>query len=397
MAKKYERLTQEKIEEFAIWGESSTVEFKCNVNMSSDDNKEDLLESIISMSNTEGGYLIIGVCENDEKTGWDVKGTKLSIVAFQDWIANLWHEFVDPKDLFLFTTYSVKIDEESSCIVIHISDEPGRSFGYRMKGRSDHKTKGEKIAYKLLYRADSHDRYEEPATFFEHAYARMQRNIASQPSPQESSLLPFQAMTRDPPEDGYLDRIINELEAVKKINRQAIDTRKKKLKVIRQDVHGLGTQKIAEDNVALEAVIKFLKEEMEEDVPDISLLEDWISLLQMRREDELNERLKNEFSGKTLELFQQSKEGTEERTKLFGIYIRVTKHDDEIIKDYILKAIDEWSDEDFEALSNFLYVSTLQDISKLSNKLYAVREQAEIKNDENKINRIDNFLDKLRI
>lgn len=140
MGLKLTMLTYEDVESRLNWGETNELEFKPEPN-NGRSFVEYIFETVLAMSNMEGGTLVIGVKEEkvSNRTSRSIAGVTRSATDISDKLMQLVNEYVEPKGL----RYSVYPIESSSggppLVGIDVEKIPGEQFAVRHDGIASQK------------------------------------------------------------------------------------------------------------------------------------------------------------------------------------------------------------------------------------------------------------------
>ena len=381
------RLETIKDVEDVLKSESDIREFKEQIDSKLD--KEKVIKNIVGMSNSDGGYFIIGVKEEKDqnnRTVYRIFNTSLDVDIFQNTVENWLDEYVDPRGQLKWDLYEVK-NTTKRCIVIQVDTIPGQCFGYRTKSRGYENT-----AYYFPIRLNGSTRYMDWNNFFPKAFNKYLSSLATISALKiEEEGEPIRGI-RGP---SFNAEKTNEfIDLLNNPDIDSIETRSKILENLRNllpSIIGYDLEDI--DKSTTNRIIDFIKNEIK-NKNSLTICLDMLSILSSIRDDEIKDRLKGYFLGDIEKIYNDLT--TEQKSDVLRVLQDLNEYNPKYMKKLILEAINDWNDTDFERLSDKIDIYEIKDhVSTIRSELYALRSKAEKNGEEEKKKRIDAFIDRI--
>ena len=385
-----EKLDYDEFQRLVVAGETDTVEFKKEVNIGSDDGRIKILSRILGMANTKSGYIIIGIEKKNDD--YEIVGTDIDTDLLSNTVDNWVRDYIDPTGHLGYKIYNIPCninDENSKCIIIDIKNVPGVCFGLRMKPRQ----LGEKTAYKLYIRQASKTECWDPWIFFRVAHVNFVAGIARLAEKEKEDMLGYDFSVVGV-EDKYeedkkgLQRYLGLWDESKEYGSKMklLQNIRNRMNVI---VHGEVDDEIIKIVNGLFTVIdECLKESGEKRISGLSIL----SCMDSIRQGKIYEMTKERYEQKLEELFN-GELSDKERTEIFSILMSLKDGEREYLESIAWDMIEKWDETWMKSLygtvHHWLYE---KGDDKLKNKLWKKRDEAERKEENSKVERIDKIL-----
>ena len=382
------RLETIKDVEDVLKSESDIREFKEQIDSKLD--KEKVIKNIVGMSNSDGGYFIIGIKEEkgqNNRTVYKIFNTSLDVDGFQNTVENWLDEYVDPRGQLKWDLYEVK-NTKKRCIVIQVDTISGQCFGYRTDSRAYENT-----AYHFPIRLNGSTRYMDWSNFFPKAFNKYLSSFSAisalkieeegEPSRFISGPSSFNAEGANE----YIDLLNNP-------DIDSIETRSKILENLWNLLPSIIVYDLEDiDKSTTNRIIDFIKNEIK-NKNSLTICLDMLSILSSIRDDEIKDRLNGYFLGDIEKKYNDLT--TEQKSDALRVLQDLNEYNPKYMKKLILEAINDWNDTDFERLSNEIAIYAIKDhVSTIRGELYALRSKAEKNGEEEKKKRIDAFIDRI--
>jgi hypothetical protein len=379
------------LKELADRGESDLAEFTEKLDMKTDQGREKLLSCMVAMANSYGGDFVVGV--KQKRGGFEISRTDIDMNSFRDRLDNLVHEFVDPQGVIVYRSYEIA-EGKKRCIVVHIEAVPARCYALRTRGRAKRFS-----PYRLFIRENSRTQEVDIFAFFRVVHLNFLSSFARAVELEEDALkTPFEIIGPPPFDPKRIARNLDLLETLMKKKGNGWETKSKLLGRLRNFLPEVPHGKLsANDRMILDRVLAILKKTIDVDVTrEMSL--DMISVLSSRGDDEFRGQVKNIFEKTAERIFKTSPVGKE---KEYALKIMQNLHlsDKKYLKTLLLEMIEDWSDEEFKALSGRVRLYELDDdtIERMRKEFWLKRLEAEMEGDKGLLERLDYVMESLRL